>query len=555
MFKLLRALAVIALLSATTFAQNFTLQGGNFQLAGGAGPVANGSVILTLSNPAATVIATGGAATPVYTINLDANGNMPLTQVIGNSALTPPGTFYTAQLFTLANGGGTLISTQTWIVGPSAPYSGTLYPNVMVLPAVSFVGAVTVPSSTVTFSATPTFNAATVSKFYITLTGNVTSSTLTGAVKDQLVIFVISQDGVGSRTFAWPTNVKGQSIAPGAGLTSTQAFSSDGTNLWPIGEMTVSSGNVDVRANTIAGASLNLAGTGALLTTAQSGTGSLCMTTNCVMTTPNIGAATGTSVSATSGFPFTGLSGSTGTNTAFQLGRAAVEANYGIVSGNGFFFTNTDLAAGDFFLRLSSSTNRIYLGTGTGIAPFGVSNTAANFYGSTSGSTAVKASAVASGTLTFPAATDTLVGKATTDTLTNKTLTAPIISDPTISGNTNLKRIKANQGTTLVAGDFSSLGAFGTTASVSSVTGTDQAFSVSIASTGTGQSANATFLLTFHDGTWTNAPIFSCNRGENSAPSSYTLTSTTATTLTVTMAATAPVAASTYTFNCVGIGR
>ncbi|NTG07272.1 tail fiber domain-containing protein [Rhizobium rhizogenes] len=41
--------------------------------------------------------------------------------------------------------------------------------------------------------------------------------------------------------------------------------------------------------------------------------------------------------------------------------------------------------------------------------------------GSTSGSTTVQAAAVASGTITIPAATDTLVGKATTDTLTNKT--------------------------------------------------------------------------------------------------------------------------------------
>jgi len=51
------------------------------------------------------------------------------------------------------------------------------------------------------------------------------------------------------------------------------------------------------------------------------------------------------------------------------------------------------------------------------------SSSGAVFPGSSSGTTTVKASATASGTLTLPAATDTLVGKATTDTLTNKTLT------------------------------------------------------------------------------------------------------------------------------------
>lgn len=52
--------------------------------------------------------------------------------------------------------------------------------------------------------------------------------------------------------------------------------------------------------------------------------------------------------------------------------------------------------------------------------------------GATSGSTIVIPTAIASGTLTLPAATDTLVGKATTDTLTNKTLTSPVLTTPAI---------------------------------------------------------------------------------------------------------------------------
>lgn len=214
-----------------------TIQGGNFT--SGGVPVANGSVVLTLSNPAATIIATGGASTPVYTLNLDGNGNLPLTSVLGNSELTPPGTFYSAQLFSAPNGGGSLISTSTWVIGPSAQYAGTLYPNVLVLPPVSFVGALIIPSVTLAFSATPAFAAGSASKFYLTLTGNVTSSTISGMVKDQLVIFQIAQDGTGGRSFVWPTTVKNPgTVKQDAGAISIQSFTYDGSNFYPLGPMT-----------------------------------------------------------------------------------------------------------------------------------------------------------------------------------------------------------------------------------------------------------------------------------------------------------------------------
>jgi hypothetical protein len=57
-------------------------------------------------------------------------------------------------------------------------------------------------SATVSFSATPAFPANTASVFDITLTGNVTSSTIPGAAANQFVIFRKEQDATGGRTQA-----------------------------------------------------------------------------------------------------------------------------------------------------------------------------------------------------------------------------------------------------------------------------------------------------------------------------------------------------------------
>lgn len=132
--------------------------------------------------------------------------------------------------------------------------------------------------------------------------------------------------------------------------------------------------------------------------------------------------------------------------------------------------------------------------------------------------------------------------------------TSPTVSNETDTGTSQVKRLKANQGTALVAGDFSLSAEWGTTATVSGVTGTDSAFSFQVNSSGTGQANLPTVTLTFHDGTWTNAPYVVCQRDDGSAPNTYFAGSTTATTMVQTLVGT-PVATSAYSMQCIVVGR
>jgi hypothetical protein len=87
----------------------------------------------------------------------------------------------------------------------------------------------------VTFSATPTFDASLGNTQKITLTGNVTSSTLSNASTGETINFIICQDATGSRTFVWPTNVKGgMTIGATLSTCSAQDFIFDGTNAYAV---------------------------------------------------------------------------------------------------------------------------------------------------------------------------------------------------------------------------------------------------------------------------------------------------------------------------------
>lgn len=87
---------------------------------------------------------------------------------------------------------------------------------------------------TVSFSATPTFDFSTSDMKKITLTGNVTSSTMTGMEAGQTVVFLICQDGTGGRTFAFPSQLQNPTtINAGIGVCTLELFEYDGTNAYP----------------------------------------------------------------------------------------------------------------------------------------------------------------------------------------------------------------------------------------------------------------------------------------------------------------------------------
>jgi len=76
----------------------------------------------------------------------------------------------------------------------------------------------------VSFSSTPTFSTSYAANI-ITLTGNVTSSTLAAGSAGQPMTITICQNGTGSFTFAWPSNMHGtMTIGSTASKCNSQSF-------------------------------------------------------------------------------------------------------------------------------------------------------------------------------------------------------------------------------------------------------------------------------------------------------------------------------------------
>jgi hypothetical protein len=96
-------------------------------------------------------------------------------------------------------------------------------------------GSLVAAINPVTFSATPIFDASLGNTQTITLTGNVTSSTLSNSTAGEQINFIICQDGTGGRSFVWPTTVsQGPPVNLNANACTYYSAIFDGTNANPL---------------------------------------------------------------------------------------------------------------------------------------------------------------------------------------------------------------------------------------------------------------------------------------------------------------------------------
>jgi hypothetical protein len=246
--------------------------------------------------------------------------------------------------------------------------------------------------------------------------------------------------------------------------------------------------------------------------TDETGTGAAVFATSPTLVTPNLGTPSAVTLTNATGLPIsTGVTG-LGTGVATFLSTPS----------------SANLAA-----ALTDET-------GTGAAVFANSPAftgTPTFSGSSSGTTGLKASATASGTLTLPAATDTLIGKATTDTLTNKTFDTAgtgnsfSINGLAVTANTGTGAVVRATSPTLVTPNL------GTPSAVTLTNATGLPISTGVTGLGTGvaaflatpSSANLAAALT--DETGTGAAVFATSptlvTPNLGTPSAVTLTNAT----------------------------
>ncbi len=182
------------------------------------------------------------SSTPTFPVNPASIFAFTLAGNVTSSTIT--GSVLGQQITMLLCQNGTGGSSFTWPTQFLNPPPVPEAPSACITPAFVYNGAnwvqlgVSQASSAqaVAFTATPAFNAAAYNQFSMTLTGNVTSGTITNGYFGQVVSFSISQDATGSRTFAWPGNIlSAPTISAAANSTTNVLAVYNGTNWYAVG--------------------------------------------------------------------------------------------------------------------------------------------------------------------------------------------------------------------------------------------------------------------------------------------------------------------------------
>lgn len=217
----------------------------------------------------------------------------------------------------------------------------------------------------VTFSSTPIFDATKGNAFQITLTGDVTSSTLSNATAGQFIFFTITQDGTGGHTFAWPSNFQN---APTVVSTASKATNVvgfyDGTNF-----------NIAGQWNTATSGT----GGGSVTSVGMTGDGVLYQPTVSGSPITTSGTLAPALASADAGYVLAGPIGSMQSNVSYRQSKVAVASGTSgtitfdspIQSGSAIVVVPLATSSGGwYFTTISDTLSTSYTGYGGAAATF-----------------------------------------------------------------------------------------------------------------------------------------------------------------------------------------
>lgn len=166
-------------------------------------------------------------------------GSMISVQLWGNDVIQPANTFY---VITVLDSNRNVIQCVPYQFSGNGTFDlSTVTPYNFIAPPTPIAPTVAGALVTVPYALNPTFDCSLVTAgiitFEITLTGNVTASTLINAQPGQIVILSVIQDGTGGRTFTFPSNVRNTTIidADPSSITVQAFYARANGNLYPIG--------------------------------------------------------------------------------------------------------------------------------------------------------------------------------------------------------------------------------------------------------------------------------------------------------------------------------